>query len=186
LVLIGAIFPTQFGEITGYISTWVTKTFGWYYMLLYTVVLGFCVFLVFSPIGKLKLGKPSDKPEFHTVSWLAMLFSAGMGIGLVFYGASEPISHYLAPPTADPETKAAMSEAFRSSFLDYGFHPWAVYGVVALGLAYSQFRKGENGLISRTLRPVLGDKVDGPIGAIVDVLSVFATIIGVAVSLGVG
>lgn len=186
LVLIGAIFPAQFGEITGYISTWVTKTFGWYYMLLYTVILGFCVFLVFSPIGKLKLGKPSDKPEFHTVSWLAMLFSAGMGIGLVFYGSSEPISHYLAPPTADAETKAAMSEAFKSAFLDYGFHPWAVYGVVALGLAYSQFRKGENGLISRTLRPVLGDRVDGPVGVIVDVLSVFATIIGVAVSLGVG
>ncbi len=186
LVLIGAIFPTQFGDITGYISTWVTKTFGWYYMLLYTVILVFCVFLVFSPIGKLKLGKPSDKPEFHTVSWLAMLFSAGMGIGLVFYGSSEPISHYLAPPTADPETKAAMSEAFKSAFLDYGFHPWAVYGVVALGLAYSQFRKGENGLISRTLRPVLGDRVDGPVGVVVDVLSVFATIIGVAVSLGVG
>ncbi|MDT4038819.1 BCCT family transporter, partial [Staphylococcus aureus] len=87
-------------------------------------------------------------------SWLAMLFSAGMGIGLVFYGASEPISHYMAPPTADPETKAAMAEAFKSSFIDYGFHPWAVYGIVALGLAYSQFRKGENGLISRTLRPI--------------------------------
>jgi len=186
LVLLGAIFSQQFGTITGSISTWVTKTFGWYYMLLYTVILGFCIFLAFSPIGKLKLGKPSDKPEFRTISWLAMLFSAGMGIGLVFYGASEPISHYLAPPTADAETKASMAEAFRFSFLDYGFHPWAVYGVVALGLAYSQFRKGENGLISRTLRPILGDKVEGPIGNIVDILAVFATVIGVAVSLGVG
>ena len=155
------------------------------YVTVYSDFRFLCV-LVFSPIGKLKLGKPTDKPEFHTVSWLAMLFSAGMGIGLVFYGSSEPISHYLAPPTADPETKEAMAQAFRSSFIDYGFHPWAVYGVVALGLAYSQFRKGENGLISRTLRPVLGDRVDGPIGVIVDVLAVFATIIGVAVSLGVG
>lgn len=186
LVLVGAIFPQQFGSITGSVSTWVSDTFGWYYMLLYTVILGFCIFLAFSPIGKLKLGKPSDKPEFRTVSWLAMLFSAGMGIGLVFYGASEPISHYLAPPTADAETKAAMSEAFQSSFLDYGIHPWAMYGVVALALAYSQFRKGENGLISRTLRPVLGDRVEGPIGTVVDVLAVFATVIGVAVSLGVG
>lgn len=186
LVLVGAIFPQQFGSITGSVSTWVSDTFGWYYMLLYTVILGFCIFLAFSPIGKLKLGKPSDKPEFRTVSWLAMLFSAGMGIGLVFYGASEPISHYLAPPTADAETKAAMSEAFQSSFLDYGVHPWAMYGVVALALAYSQFRKGENGLISRTLRPVLGDRVEGPIGTVVDVLAVFATVIGVAVSLGVG
>lgn len=186
LVILGAIFPTAFGEITGIISTWITKTFGWYYMLLYTVILGFAVFLIFSPIGKLTLGKPGDKPEFRTVSWLAMLFSAGMGIGLVFYGASEPIAHYLAPPTASPETKAAMTEAFRSSFLDYGFHPWAVYGIVALGLAYSQFRKGENGLISRTLRPILGNKVEGPLGVTVDVLAVFATIIGVAVSLGIG
>ncbi|WP_269747632.1 BCCT family transporter [Staphylococcus saprophyticus] len=186
LVIVGAIFPQQFGTVSGNISTWVSETFGWYYMLLYTAILGFCIFLLFSPIGKLKLGKPKDKPEFKTVSWLAMLFSAGMGIGLVFYGASEPISHYMAPPTADPETKAAMAEAFKSSFIDYGFHPWAVYGIVALGLAYSQFRKGENGLISRTLRPILGDKVDGPIGNIVDILAVFATVIGVAVSLGVG
>ena len=186
LVIVGAIFPQQFGTVSGNISTWVSETFGWYYMLLYTAILGFCIFLLFSPIGKLKLGKPKDKPEFKTVSWLAMLFSAGMGIGLVFYGASEPISHYMAPPTADPEAKAAMAEAFKSSFIDYGFHPWAVYGIVALGLAYSQFRKGENGLISRTLRPILDDKVDGPIGNIVDILAVFATVIGVAVSLGVG
>ena len=186
LVVIGAILPKQFGEITGMMSAWVSTTFGWYYMLLYTVILGFTIFLVFSPIGKLKLGKPDDKPEFHTVSWLAMLFSAGMGIGLVFYGASEPIAHYLAPPTAKPETKEAMVEAFRGSFMDYGFHPWAIYGIVALCLAYSQFRKGENGLISRTLRPILGNKVEGPIGTTVDVISVFATIIGVAVSLGVG
>ena len=186
LVIFGAVTPKAFGSITGDISTWVSKTFGWYYMVVYALVLAFCIFLIFSPIGKLKLGKPTDKPEFKTVSWLAMLFSAGMGIGLVFYGASEPISHYLSPPTAKPESKSAMAEAFKYSFLDYGFHPWAVYCLVALGLAYSQFRKGENGLISRTLRPVLGNKVDGTTGVIVDVLAVFATIIGVAMSLGVG
>src|SRR5699024_8642210 len=144
------------------------------------------IFLAISPIGKLKLGKPNDQPEFKTLSWLTMLFSAGMGIGLVFYGAAEPISHYLAPPTAEPETRAAMAESMRSTFLHYGVHPWAVYGVVALALAYFQFRKGEIGLLSRTLRPLLGDKVEGPIGTVVDVLAVFATIIGVAVSLGIG
>ncbi|PAV30570.1 choline transporter [Virgibacillus profundi] len=186
LVLLGSVFPDQFGKTSGAVGTWVTETFGWYYMTVFTLILFFCIFLGFSPIGKLKLGKPNDKPEFRTISWLTMLFSAGMGIGLVFYGSSEPISHYLAPPTADPETKAALAEAMRSTFLHYGFHPWAVYGIVALALAYSQFRKGEVGLISKTLRPILGDKVDGPIGNVVDVLSVFATIIGVAVSLGVG
>ncbi len=186
LVLFGAVFPNQFGKVSSGVGAWITETFGWYYMTVFTLILLFFIFLGFSPIGKLKLGKPHDKPEFKTISWLTMLFSAGMGIGLVFYGSAEPISHYLAPPTADAETKAALAEAMRSTFFHYGFHPWAVYGIVALALAYSQFRKGELGLISKTLRPVLGDKVDGPIGNVVDVLSVFATIIGVAVSLGIG
>lgn len=186
LVVIGAVFPDQFGQFSGSVSGWITEYFGWYYMILTTLLVFFCIFLMLSPIGKLKLGKPKDKPEFRTVSWLAMLFSAGMGIGLVFYGASEPMSHYVAPPTADAETKAAILEAMRSTFLHYGIHPWAIYGVVALALAYSQFRKGESGLLSKTLRPILGNRVDGGIGILVDVLAVFATVIGVAVSLGVG
>lgn len=186
LVIIGAIFPNQFGSISGAIGSFITETFGWYYMFLVSIILIFCIILVFHPIGKLKLGKPHDKPEFNTISWLTMLFSAGMGIGLVFYGSSEPISHYLSPPTANPETQAALAESMRFSFLHYGLHPWAVYGIVALALAYTQFRKNELGLISRTLRPIFGSKVEGPLGTIVDVLSVFATIVGVAVSLGVG
>ena len=186
MVVLGAVFPDRFGQVTGNVGSWVIEYFGWYYLIITTLMVFFCIFLIFSPIGKLKLGKPYHKPEFRTISWLAMLFSAGMGIGLVFYGAAEPIQHYMGPPTADPETDAAMVEALRSTFFHYGFHAWAMYGVVALALAYSQFRKGEVGLLSKTLRPILGDRVDGPIGIAVDVLSVFATIIGVAVSLGVG
>lgn len=186
IVALGAIFPTQFGSITADISAWISKYFGWYYMIITIGMVFFCVFIIFSPIGKLKLGKPHDKPEFNTISWFAMLFSAGMGIGLVFYGAAEPMSHFVSPPNADPETKAAMTESMRSTFLHWGFHAWAIYGVVALALAYSQFRKGEPGLLSKTLRPILGNKVDGPIGVIIDVLSVFATVVGVAVSLGMG
>ncbi|MFD1389315.1 BCCT family transporter [Oceanobacillus sp. FSL W7-1293] len=186
LVILGAVFPEGFGNIAGNLSGWITEYFGWYYMILTTILVFFCIFLIFSPIGTLKLGKPKDKPEFNTVSWLAMLFSAGMGIGLVFYGASEPVSHYLAPPTADPETNEAMLESMRSTFLHYGFHAWAIYGVVALALAYSQFRRGEVGLLSKALRPIFHDRVDGPLGTVVDVLAVFATVIGVAVSLGVG
>ena len=182
IVLLGAVFPVSFGEISGSISEWITEYFGWYYMILTTLLVFFCVFLLLSPIGKLKLGKPDEKPEFRTVSWLAMLFSAGMGIGLVFYGASEPMSHYVTPPSAEPETREAMLESMRSTFLHYGFHAWAMYGVVALALAYSQFRKGEVGLLSKVLRPLFGDRVDGLLGIIVDVLAVFATVIGVAVS----
>ncbi|HBV04581.1 MAG TPA: BCCT family transporter [Staphylococcus sp.] len=186
IVALGAIFPTQFGGITADISAWISKYFGWYYMIITILMVFFCVFIIFSPIGKLKLGKPQDKPEFNTISWFTMLFSAGMGIGLVFYGAAEPMSHFISPPTASPESKAAMTESMRSTFLHWGFHAWAIYGVVALALAYAQFRKGEPGLLSKTLRPLLGDKVDGPIGTFIDVLSVFATVVGVAVSLGMG
>ncbi|PNZ82046.1 BCCT family transporter, partial [Staphylococcus microti] len=186
IVLIGVFIPTQFGDFTNEIKLWITENLGWYYLILTTIIVFFCIFLIFSPIGKLKLGRPNDKPEFNTVSWFAMLFSAGMGIGLVFYGAAEPLSHFAAPPTADPMTKQAYAESLRSTFFHWGFHAWAVYGVVALALAYSQFRKGEPGLLSKTLRPILGDRVDGPIGIFIDVLAVFATVIGVAVSLGMG
>ncbi|WP_278925667.1 BCCT family transporter [Staphylococcus auricularis] len=186
VVVIGAIWPEQFGEITNNIKLWITDKLGWYYLILTTVMVFFCIFLIFSPIGKLKLGKPNDKPEFNTISWFAMLFSAGMGIGLVFYGAAEPMGDFIEPPNAEPGSAEAYTEALRASFFHWGFHAWAIYGVVALALAYAQFRKGEVGLISRTLRPILGDKVEGPIGTIIDVLAVFATFVGVAVSLGMG
>lgn len=186
IVFVGVLIPKQFGGITSSITAWITSTLGWYYLILTTVIVFFCVFLIFSPIGKLKLGRPNDKPEFNTVSWFAMLFSAGMGIGLVFYGAAEPIAHFASPPNADPKSTEAFTESLRSTFFHWGFHAWAVYGVVALALAYSQFRKGEPGLLSKTLRPILGDRVDGPIGTLIDVLAVFATVVGVAVSLGMG
>ena len=186
VVLLGAIFPTQFNEIGTNITGWITEYFGWYYMIIVALMIFFCVFLIFSPIGKLKLGQPEDKPEFNTISWFAMLFSAGMGIGLVFWGAAEPISHFVSPPSGDPQSATAYKEALRGAFMQWGFHAWAVYGVVALALAYFQFRKNEPALISKTLRPIFGNKVDGPLGTVIDVVSVFATIGGVAVSLGLG
>ena len=186
LVIIGAINPEQFGAVAGAIADWVSNYFGWYYMIITSATLFFCIFLIFSPIGKLKLGKPHHEPEFSTRSWLTMLFSAGMGIGVVFYSTSEPISHYFMPATATPESQEAMLESIRATIFHWGVHAWGMYGAVALALAYFQFRKGESGLLSKTLRPILGDKVDGPIGVLIDVLTVFATVIGVAVSLGVG
>ncbi|WP_409371437.1 BCCT family transporter [Mammaliicoccus lentus] len=186
IVLLGAIFPVKFNDIGDKATAWITETLGWYYMIVVIAMIFFCIFLMLSPIGKLKLGKPHEKPEFNTVSWFAMLFSAGMGIGLVFWGAAEPIAHFAAPPKADPKTTAAYAESLQSVFFDWGFHAWGVYGVVALALAYFQFRKDEPGLISKTLRPVFGRYVDGPLGIVIDVLSVIATIGGVAVSLGMG
>lgn len=186
LVVIGAIAPERFGAVAGSISNWVSEYFGWYYMIITSVTLFFCIFLIFSPIGKLKLGKPHHEPEFSTRSWLMMLFSAGMGIGMVFYSTSEPIAHFFAPATADPESEEAALEAIRATIFHWGAHAWGMYGAVALALAYFQFRKGESGLLSKTLRPILGDKVDGSVGVLIDVLTVFATVIGVAVSLGIG
>src|SRR5699024_2793138 len=150
LVVIGVMNPDQFGVVSGTISNWVSNYFGWYYMIITSGMLFFCIFLVFSPIGKLKLGKPHHEPEFSTRSWLTMLFSAGMGIGVVFYSTSEPISHFFMPATADPETEEAMLEAIRATVFHWGAHAWGMYGAVALALAYFQFRKGESGLLSKT------------------------------------
>lgn len=186
IVILGAINPTQFGAVSGAISNWVSNHFGWYYMIITSGMLFFCVFLIFSPIGKLKLGKPHHKPEFSTRSWLTMLFSAGMGIGVVFYSTSEPISHVLAPAVAEAGSDEAILESIRATIFHWGAHAWGMYGAVALALAYFQFRKGESGLLSKTLRPILGDRVDGPIGSLIDILTVFATVVGVAVSLGLG
>lgn len=139
-----------------------------------------------SPLGKLKLGKPEDKPEFSTLSWFAMLFSAGMGIGLMFYGVAEPITHYAHPPDAQALTQEAASDAMGISLFHWGLHAWAIYAVVALALGYRCFALGEPLSVRGTLRPLFGRLVDGPFGHFVDILAVFATIFGLATSLGLG
>lgn len=190
IVLVAVVFgvsaPDSFEEVTGNIQAFLTSSFGWYYLILVTVLTIFCIFLIFSPVGAIKLGKPDEKPEFSKPSWFAMLFSAGMGIGLVFWGAAEPLSHYISPPLAESASNAAHKEAMRYTFFHWGIHAWAIYAIVALSLAYSQFRKGEPGLISATLKPVLGKSMEGWLGTVVDVLAVFATVIGVATTLGFG
>ena len=183
----GALAPESFEAVTTNIKNFVASTFGWYYMLLMSFMLLLSIFFILSPLGKIRLGKDTDRPQFSTITWIAMLFSAGMGIGLVFYGAAEPLSHYaISPATAEPNTDAAFKEALRQSFFHWGLHVWAMYGIIALSLAYFQFRKGEPGLVSATLKPIFGKKMEGPWGVLVDVLAVFATAFGVATSLGFG
>lgn len=191
IVLVVAIFgvaaPKSFEEATGNLQNFLTSTFGWYYLILVTLIVVFCVFLIFSPVGAIKLGKQDDKPEFSRISWFAMLFSAGMGIGLVFWGAAEPLSHFIAPPLAEGGTDTSQKESMRYTFFHWGIHAWGIYAIVALTLAYFNFRKGEPGLISATLKPVLGKKaMEGIIGTIIDVLAVVATVVGVATTLGFG
>ena len=183
----GVLAADSFETVTTTIKKFVSSSFGWYYMMLLSLLLALSIFFILSPFGKIRLGKDTDRPQFSTISWIAMLFSAGMGIGLVFYGAAEPLSHYaISPATTEPNTNAAFKEALRESFFHWGLHVWAMYGVVALALAYFQFRKGEPGLISATLKPIFGKKMEGPWGTLVDVLAVFATAFGVATSLGFG
>jgi glycine betaine transporter len=183
----GAFAPDNFAEVTGNMQSFLTTSFGWYYLAIVALMVLFCIFFIISPMGQIKLGKDTDKPEFSFITWVAMLFSAGMGIGLVFWGAAEPLSHYaIDPATAEPETAAAFRESMQFTFFHWGIHAWAIYAVVALALAYSQFRKGEPGLVSATLKPLFGDKMKGPWGTLVDVIAVFATVVGVATTLGFG
>ncbi|MCM3766416.1 BCCT family transporter [Neobacillus niacini] len=185
-VVFGVTAPKSFEEATGNLQEFLTNAFGWYYLILVSIIVIFCIFLIFSPVGAIRLGKSGDRPEFSNVSWFAMLFSAGMGIGLVFWGAAEPLSHFVHPPLAEGGTPAAQKEAMRFTFFHWGIHAWAIYAIVALALAYYQFRRDEPGLISVTLKPVLGKRMEGPLGTAVDVLAVFATVIGVATTLGFG
>ncbi|MEC5425236.1 BCCT family transporter [Virgibacillus sp. C22-A2] len=186
-VLLGALFPAASERITTDLKAFLTATFGWYYMWIMIGFVAISFFIGFSPFGKIRLGKDDERPDFSTPSWIAMLFSAGLGIGLVFYGAVEPLLHsFLDAPLSEPGSDQAIREGLVYTFFHWGLHGWAMYGLVALSLAFFQFRKGEPGLISSTLKPLFGDKMKGPLGKAIDVLATFATIFGVATSLGFG
>jgi glycine betaine transporter len=185
-IIWGVISPTSLQERTGAIQNFLQIKFGWFYLLSATAFLIFSIYLIFSRYGKIKLGKDDDEPEYNLVTWFAMLFSAGMGIGLVFWGTAEPLYHYYDPPSGNGETAEAARASLRYAFFHWGLHPWGIYTVVGLALAYFKFRKGAPGLISAIFRPLLGDRVNGPIGILIDVIAVFATVFGVATSLGFG
>ena len=188
LVIWGGIAPTQLQTVTSNVTKYISETFGWYYLFITMILLAFCIYLIFSRFGRIKLGKEKDHPEFSLPSWFAMLFSAGMGMGLVFWTTAEPISHaFKSPPGAEAGSDEAIKESLQYSFFHWGIHAWAVYGVVALALAYFKFRKGLPGLISATLIPIVGEKrMRGVPGKLIDTLAVFATVVGVASTLGFG
>ena len=188
-VLLGVFFAKPFGKALGGVSKAIITNVGWAYLLITTFFLVFVLYLAFSRYGKIRLGGPDEKPEFGLFAWFCMLFQAGMGIGLVFWGVSEPLLHYGDPPLglAEPKTPEAADLALQYSFFHWTLHPWAIYAVVGLAVAYLSYNKGLKDLrISRALRPLLGDRIDGPIGTAVDVLAIIATLFGVAVSLGLG
>ncbi|GAF16525.1 LOW QUALITY PROTEIN: glycine betaine transporter OpuD [Bacillus sp. JCM 19046] len=185
-ILWGVIFPENMLSITENIQGFISTELGWFYLLSATFYVAVAVYLIVSPYGSIRLGKPDEKPEYSYLTWFAFLFTAGMGIGLVFWGSAEPLSHYFTPANAEPGTQQAAAEAIRYSIFHWAIHPWAIYSVVALTLAYFQYRKDEPALFSSTFRPLIGHRVTGPIGKAIDVFVVFATIFGTATSLGFG
>ncbi|MDO5100739.1 MAG: BCCT family transporter [Eubacteriales bacterium] len=167
----------------------LTEEFGWLYLLSVFAFVVFILILAFSKYGNIRLGRDDEKPEHSLFSWFAMLFCAGMGIGLVFWGISEPISHYISPPVGiEAGTPAAIDFSMKSSFMHWGIHPWSLYAVVGLPLAYFQYRKHKPGLLSSTLEPLIGSdsKRSKYIKNAIDIAAIWTTVAGISTSLGLG
>ncbi|MGW8188906.1 BCCT family transporter [Sphingomonas hankookensis] len=167
-------------------QAWAIDTFGWFYIASVAVFLVVVLSLGFGPAGRLKLGPDDSEPDFPYVSWLAMLFAAGMGIGLMYFAVAEPIQHYISPPEAESGTITAAREAMAITFHHYGVHAWAIYALVGLSLAYFTYRKDLPLTLRSGLSPLLGKRINGPLGDAIDIFAVCGTVFGVSTSLGFG
>lgn len=168
---------------------WVMEYTGWLFMVLASLFVVFVLWLALGKFGNIPLGKDGEKPEFRTVSWVAMMFAAGMGIGLMFYGVAEPLYHFISPPpgTVDGRTPAAIQTAMATSIFHWTLHPWAMYAVVGIAMAYGTYRLGRRQLISAAFTSLFGIRtVEGPVGKFINILAIFATLFGTAASLGLG
>ncbi|WP_233576065.1 BCCT family transporter [Saccharopolyspora rhizosphaerae] len=186
VVLWGAVSPNGFGAATTWLFNHVVADLSWFFLLTANIFLVFVLYLGLSSHGRIKLGADHDRPQFGRMSWFAMMFQAGMGPAIIFWGLAEPLSHYVEVPfeLAPPGTDEAAGVAIQYSFFHWALHPWAIYAVAGLAVAYFTHRKGERGLLSAIFRPLLGDRVDGPLGKVIDVLAVLAVVFGIAVALG--
>lgn len=185
-VLAGSVFAEQAQLLFARVQAFIIEDFGWFYILAVAGFLVFVLFLMISRYGDVKLGPDDSEPDYSYMSWLAMLFSAGMGIGLVFFGVAEPIQHYAAPPVGEGRTVESARQAMALTFLHWGLHAWAIYIVVGLALAYFAFRRGLPLTPRSALFPLIGARIYGPIGHAIDVFAVIGTMFGVATSLGFG
>ncbi len=183
IVVWGLAATENFGTVTGNILDWIVVEFGWLFVLTASGFVFFALWLAVSRYGRIPLGKDDEKPEFRTVSWISMMFAAGMGIGLMFFGVAEPLSHFVEPP---PGSNGGTGVAMATSMFHWSLHPWAIYAVVGLAIAYGTFRKGRKQLISSAFIPLLGRRAEGPLGKVIDILALFATLFGTAASLGLG
>lgn len=187
-VTVGAVWPVGTNTKTTEALGWVTRNFGWMFVLTSAAFVLFSAYLAISRYGNIKLGPDDSEPEFSTFSWVSMMFATGMGIGLMFWGVAEPLTHLNAPPLGKGAagTAASAENSMQYTFFHWGFHPWAMYAVIGLAIGYFAYRKGYGNTISATFRPLLGRRsAEGP-GKAIDVLAIFATLFGSATSLGLG
>ena len=184
----GFVSTDSLATASGSALTWVMEDTGWLFVTTASAFVVFVIWLAASRFGDIPLGRDDEEPEFRTVSWVAMMFSAGMGIGLMFYGVSEPITHFATPPpgTGDAGNPAAAQHAMATTLFHWTLHPWAIYAVVGLAIAYGVYRKGRLQLISAAFEPLLGSRAHGGWGKVIDMLAIFATLFGSAASLGLG
>ncbi|PYZ92145.1 glycine/betaine ABC transporter [Salipaludibacillus keqinensis] len=185
-VLWGGIGPDTLASVSESALGFTLNTFGWFYMLSTAFFIAFVLFLAISPFGKLRLGKADEKPEYKFFTWLGMLFSAGIGVGFVFWGVAEPVLYFFDPHPdfVDASEGVRAAAGLRYGVFHWALHPWAIFSLVALTLAYVQFRKDQPALISSAFQPILGDKARGPFGKGIDTLAVLATSTGVATTFG--
>jgi choline/carnitine/betaine transport len=185
----GVVDTDSLSAVTSSVLSGVVEGGGWAFVLAASGFVVFALWLAASRYGKIPLGPDGEAPEFPTVSWIAMMFSAGMGIGLMFYGVSEPLAHFSSPPpgTAAAGSDQALDVAMATTLFHWTLHPWAIYAVVGLAIAYSTFRRGRRQLISSAFEPLLGRRrCAGPLGRAIDIMAIFATLFGSAASLGLG
>ena len=187
-VVLSLVYRAGALEVFISVRNWITGHTGWFFITTVNVILLFCIYLIFSPYGKTRLGKAHEKPDFSYGSWLAMLFSAGMGIGLVFYSVAEPMFHLQSPPFAgDPAgAESVATTVMATTFFHWGLHAWGIYTLVGLSLAFFAFNQGLPLTIRSTFYPILGKRIHGFMGNTIDIVAVVATLFGVATSLGFG
>uniref|UniRef100_A0A923JXC2 BCCT family transporter n=1 Tax=Pseudomonas urmiensis TaxID=2745493 RepID=A0A923JXC2_9PSED len=179
--------PEKAGEVLNVAQTWLTRTFGWYYMLVIGGYLVFVVVLAFSNFGKLKLGGKDDQPDFSYGAWAGMLFSSGIGISLLYFGASEPLDHYFNPPEGPSASAEAARQGLQLTFLHWGLHGWAIYALVGLAVGYFAYRHNQPLALRSALYPLMGERwVKGGAGHAVDIFGMFVTLLGLVTNLGIG
>src|ERR1700754_1334079 len=184
----GFVSTKTLASASGSALGWIMDNTGWLFALTASGFVVFVLWLALGKFGSIPLGCDDEEPEFRTISWVAMMFSAGMGIGLMFFGVAEPLTHFATPPpgTGPAGNPEAVQTAMATTLFHWTLHPWAIYAVVGLAMAYGVYRKGRLQLISAAFEPILGRRAHGPAGKVIDMLAIFATLFGSAASLGLG